>query len=178
MKPKNTILISCVAFLIAAIGLFVSRSSRNDPIIRSSSETLSIIKSATSIETYRVSRRGSFGSERIEDSSVVGKGLIPNRETAKRLKVIFLSHLRAQANPMGQKGCPPPEPGVAIRFIQGDKSVDILLCFQCYDLMVVNDASSQWRDFNSPEAERDALVKIAKALFPSDTEIQKLSTEY
>jgi hypothetical protein len=183
MKPKSTKLISCVAVLIGAVvllisGLLISRGSRNHRTPRSSSETLSIIRSATAIETYRVKSSGPFGSERIGNYSVVGNGLTPNPEAAKQLKAILLSHLRAKANPMGQKGCPPPVPGVAIRFIQGDKSVDILLCFQCYDLMVVNDATSEWRDFNFPETERDVLVKVAKSLFPNDADIQKISATY
>jgi len=178
MKQKTKILICCVVVLIAAVGLLISRGFRNVPIPRSSSETLSIISSATSIETYRVKRTGSFGDERIGDYHIVGKGLNPNRETAKHLKAIFTSHLHNKANPMGQKGCAPPEPGVAIRFIQGDTFVDILLCFQCYDLMVMNDTSSEWRDFNFPEADRDALIKVAKALFPDDTDIQKISATH
>ena len=175
MKPKNTILISCVAVLLTAVGLFVFRGYGNKPMPRSSSETLSIIRSATSIETYRVKRSGPFGSERIRDYSIVGKGLTPNRETAKQLKAVLTSHLRSQANPHGQKGCAAPDPGVAIRFIQGDKFVDILLCFQCYDLLVVNEESSEWRDFL---VERDELVRIAKTLFPDDADIQKLSATY
>ena len=178
MKPKNAISISCVAVLIAAIGLFVFRGSRNAPIPRSSSENLSIIRSATSVESYRVKRSGSFGSERIGDYFIVGKGLTPNQETAKLLNTIFTSHLGRGANPMGQKGCPPPEPGVAIRFAKGDTFVDILVCFQCYDLMVVNDASSEWRDFNFPATERDALIKVAKSLFPGDADIQKISVAH
>jgi hypothetical protein len=165
--------------LLAPVLVFVTWAliaHRSDSVRpHSRSEVFSIIKSATSIEAYRVKGNGSFGSETIGNYSVVGKGLTPDRETVKQLKVTFVSHLRSKANPMGQKGCPPPEPGVAIRFIQGAKSIDILLCLKCYDLMVMNYASPEWRDFYYPAAERDALVKITKALFPGDTEIQSVS---
>ena len=174
MKLINKIFISCVAVLIAAVGIFVTQSSRNNSIPRSDSETLSIVNSATSIETYRVKRSGPFGSERIANFVVVGKGLNPNPEMAKQLKALLLPYVGARKQEP-QKGCPPPEPGVAIRFMQGDKSADILICFQCYDLMVVNDAASEWRDFNFPEAKREALIKIAKSLFPDDADIQKIS---
>jgi hypothetical protein len=72
------------------------------------------------------------------------------------------------------KGCE-FDPGVRLRFIKSDKSVDVLLCFHCLELQVVRDGKQQGgEDFDNQEA---ALIAIAKKLFPDDKDIVALKPQ-
>jgi hypothetical protein len=176
VKIKHISLLSFLVVVLAVSGFVFRSYSRPVPVERPTEEILSIIESSTATVVYRVKASGPYFSERIDQYYVIGKGLTPDPKMAKQLKAILLSHLGRKVDPHGPgpKGCPPPVPGVIVRFIHGEKSADVLICFKCYDLWAANEQPHRLRDFYAPEAQRIALVKIAKALFPSDAELQRI----
>jgi hypothetical protein len=162
--------------LIVALGIggFIAHSYLNAPVERTTNEILSIIEPATTIEVYRLDSKSSSRGEKIGHASVVGKAVVPEPKTAKQLKEILLSHLGAKVDPrQPQKGCP-PIPTIAVRFIHAEQSVDVLICFSCYDLWPLHEKPYRLRDFLSPKNERQTLVKLTKTLFPGDGKIQTL----
>jgi hypothetical protein len=69
------------------------------------------------------------------------------------------------------------EPGVAYRLWNGDKAVEVLVCFKCDVLWphVVGEEGvppqREWKDFDPVRAE---LLALTKEAFPEDAEIQNL----
>ena len=161
--------------LVAAMGAHWYCDYRYRPVIRSNSQILSIINSATTVKTYRVKETGHFYNAQIGGYIIEDERAIPDPVVAKQLKAVLRANLHDRINPLGQKGCPPPQPGVALRFVQGEQTVEVLVCLHCYDLLIVNEAPGRWRDFMR---QRDEMVRIAKLLFPDDAMIQSLPVEY
>lgn len=71
------------------------------------------------------------------------------------------------------KACGDPVYGVRICFKEGEREIDVNLCFMCDDLAVTaDDKEVGWAEFGRA---RPDLVRICKELFPKDAEIQRLS---
>jgi hypothetical protein len=64
------------------------------------------------------------------------------------------------------------DPGVALRFTQGESVTEVLLCFSCDELLVVREGKALGKEDN--DGARGPLVAAAKRLFPDDKEIQAL----
>jgi len=62
-------------------------------------------------------------------------------------------------------------PGVALQFFKGGKSLNLLFCFSCDEWAFENQGKMVYAQFGS---DRKALVALAKNLFPQDSEIQQL----
>ena len=92
----------------------------------------------------------------------------------QRIKALLEQTGRQVANLVPQSKCV-QNPGVAFRFIENEKSVELLICFECQESMVANDVNRQWLSFTP---QRDELVKITKALFPNNSKIQQLPDKY
>ncbi|NBQ71292.1 MAG: hypothetical protein EBU46_21630, partial [Nitrosomonadaceae bacterium] len=60
------------------------------------------------------------------------------------------------------------EYGVRLRFYQGQKMVEILLCFNCFDILINNKPGNMFR-YAQPE-----LLKVMREIFPGDAELKKL----
>ncbi|MGH8047375.1 MAG: hypothetical protein ACREKL_09025 [Chthoniobacterales bacterium] len=65
-------------------------------------------------------------------------------------------------------------PGVAFRFGSGDDAVDLLVCFSCDEVAAVPYGKAELMNTGFPQATRDILLSLAKALFPNDEAIQAL----
>lgn len=63
-------------------------------------------------------------------------------------------------------------PGVAIRWRQGDLTVDTLLCFSCDEVGIHR--NDKWQGTEDFDRRRAALVRAAKSLFPHDAKLQSL----
>lgn len=63
-------------------------------------------------------------------------------------------------------------PGVAIRYVQGELQVDVLLCFSCDELGVYR--NGKMVDIEDFDTRRADLVTVAKRLFPADEKIRAL----
>ena len=63
-------------------------------------------------------------------------------------------------------------PGIAVRFIADDSALDILFCFSCDELVIIDEEGElRKEDF---DGKRARLVDIMKSVFPDDAEIQGL----
>jgi len=63
-------------------------------------------------------------------------------------------------------------PGVAVRWREGEATVDVLFCFSCDELETyVGDARVGHEDF---DPRRRDLVRVAQRLFPEDAQIREL----
>ena len=65
-----------------------------------------------------------------------------------------------------------PMPGVMLRFIDSNRIVKILLCFECRMVMVRGPGGSESGGDFDPGA--PALIAAVKAAFPKDADVQKL----
>ena len=70
--------------------------------------------------------------------------------------------------------------GVAFRVWDGDRALEVLICFKCNDLWphVVGESGtlqSEWLAFDPVRAE---LVALAKEAFPNDAKIQAIPEEH
>jgi hypothetical protein len=72
---------------------------------------------------------------------------------------------------LDQKACT-PDYGVALSFIRGTDTVDVLWCSECDHLQVTH---NNWSAEKDCDAARSALVAAAKAVFPGDEIIKKLT---
>ncbi|MES2794301.1 MAG: hypothetical protein V4719_32100 [Planctomycetota bacterium] len=103
---------------------------------------------------------------------ILATGREQGADFARRLSKVLLSSGVTQ----NQKKCG-LEPGVAYRLWNGNRAVEVLICFKCDVLwphvMGSNVASPhrEWQDFDSVRAE---LLALAKEAFPQDAEIQEL----
>jgi len=132
--------------------------------------TISILKDADKVEVFRIDGRsdGERTNEpgnRIHGYLVKHKGKDQGREFAQDLAGI-LFHERTYSN--GYAAC--FFPGIVFRPWAGEKSVTVVLCLECDQLLV--NFSRTISFYNSPL--RANLVRLAKQAFPEDPEIQEL----
>lgn len=68
------------------------------------------------------------------------------------------------------------EPGTAYRFWRGKKSVAVVVCFKCTEVLFVSDIISKGDPFQSPVSAklRPDILQLTKQALPSDPEIQSL----
>ena len=65
-----------------------------------------------------------------------------------------------------------PDPGIAIRFFEGDNQWDVLICLEC-DFLSVH-RNGEPRGFAEFQPAREDFQAIMKRLFPNDQEIQQI----
>ncbi|MBK6316082.1 MAG: hypothetical protein IPF53_17760 [Blastocatellia bacterium] len=146
----------------------------------------SIVRSATSVETYRIHTPGMTNREfRKTDPNVTGKfvgeypvdsrGLTMPVEFADRLEDFLLDSWAFWEPPLlGQKACV-FDPGVVFRMRHGADYADVVICFDCDQLVVETTQGRLDLDGGDFDLGRGTLVKMAKEAFPDDDVIRALA---
>lgn len=138
-----------------------------------SAEVVDILKNATKVEVYRVHRQPKAGDESIGGFKIIGKGKEQDKDFAAAVRAIAFDE--KTYNFEAAKACE-FDPGVAYKFISGEKSCILLVCFTCKELEFQIEPKSgktfrAHEDFDSKFAE---LLKLAKQALPDDKDIQGL----
>jgi len=168
------VLIKAGWLLLAA---FCFGCSRNIPEKRGIIDD-GVIAGAESVQAWRteasVNRvKGIDGGDYFKPT---GDGVVLKLELAKSLVTILLSE-ESYPRPGGPVKACLPLPGVMIRFSKTGRYADVFICFECEILILRTEADEkanaygQSADFDPSHAE---LVKLAKAIFPTDSTIQSL----
>ncbi|MDB5337268.1 MAG: hypothetical protein JWN70_2887 [Planctomycetaceae bacterium] len=158
----------CVGLVVAMAVLGVWR------LAASGTPGESILRGAQRVEVFRVgSKPVKDGSEKsIGDFPILATGKEQGADFARRLsRVLLSSGVTANRKKCGL------EPGVAYRLWNGDRAVEVLVCFKC-DVLWPHVMGSQfakphheWQDFDRARPE---LLALTKEAFPQDAEIQQL----
>ena len=104
----------------------------------------------------------------IREAVVVARGRDLDRGEIEALRNLLLS---PESYVFGEDKFCQQRAGVGVRLHAGEADVDVLLCFECNMLGVGRVSDRGWEDFDPV---RSQLVRLAKALFPSDPDIQAL----
>lgn len=140
---------------------------------------LEILRKADRVQAFRVSPTPSplsqRDSEHIGPYRILATGDELDGEFASRLASAVLGH---GVSP-NRKKCG-FDPGVAFRMWNGQRAVDVLICFKCDVLWAVRvdqyvesiENSPGWKDFDIVRAR---FVELAKEAFPHDSEVQELT---
>ena len=140
---------------------------------------MAIVRGATRVEVFRIvgnAHRKPTGDpkQEIDGFPIKAVGKERGEAFARSIATVLLDE---KSYPDFAKGCI-IEPGVVFRLWKGEESVDLILCFECTILKVITrDAQGHpvqqaSRDFDPA---RPALIKLARAAFPNDPEIQALT---
>jgi hypothetical protein len=156
--------------------------------------TVSILAGATRVEVFRVSSvRDIKGTSkmRIGEYPVVSTGKEQGKPFAQRLSAVLFDNRNYEfaggtacnfapgvAFRIGKDG----EADAALRFWKDGEYVDVLLCFACNEFAVIG--KKVWGPITLPHTAKEdfllrpELVKLAKAAFPKDKEIQALKEKH
>jgi hypothetical protein len=150
-------------------------------------DTIDVLLGATRVEAFRVDKdpdkaKGKPASETIGGFLIIGKGSEQQVDFGRKLTTVVLKddtffHTRSIQCYW---------PGVAFRLWKGDKSVEVVICFNCANLTVGMTGTPTYADRgpvrrpfgDSTNAVRAALVGLAKEAFPNDPEIQGMKRPY
>jgi len=139
-------------------------------------ETMERMRTAENVIAFRVGSRPldalpeevkarAKSGEEIGMYPVLDEPVEMNREDAKALRDYLLdgtnlSSLHAMCK---------LEPGVAARFVTGDKPIDVLICFKCGQVSVKHGKFHGSGDYRG----LTALLPLFQKLFPNDKELQE-----
>ncbi len=139
--------------------------------------TVALLKGVTRVEVYRINPQLEIRrpvETQIGGYRVTATGKEQGEKFATDLAAILLTDA-TWLNPNAAKCF---EPGIAFRLWKDKAKVDVLICFKCHNLQVTSyDAEGKMlvQAFgNMEESSYAALLKLAKAAFPDDKEIQDL----
>ena len=139
----------------------------------------SILRDASKVEVFRIDpmKAAEPEADAIEGYPLKAKGKDQGKDFAGQLAAILLDNETYSFDLA--KGCI-FQPGVVFRVpgVKDRGSVDVIICFDCTELKCHNEGCrgqgrSRWSDEDFDHA-RPALVKLAKAAFPDDPDIQAL----
>jgi hypothetical protein len=136
-------------------------------------DIVEILNNATKVEVFRVQREAKPGDEAIGGYKITGKGKEQGKDFVAGIRAIAFDE--KTYNFESAKLCE-FDPGVAYKFISGEKSCVLLLCFVCKELQFQFEPKEGKKfhaheDFDNRYAE---LLKLAKQALPDDKEIQAL----
>lgn len=137
-------------------------------------DDVELIRTAEMVEAFRI--RGDMqrkpppqGVRHIHGHTILAGPVVVDAETRRALAETLTSAWTYWW--IGGKPCL-PQPGLAFRFTKGNRVTEILICFECDELIVLSpEHGERYEDFDYG---RDELVRIAKRLFPADDIIQSL----
>jgi hypothetical protein len=139
--------------------------------------TVALLKEVTRVEVFRINpeRSPEFPVEtQIGGFPVTATGKEQGKEFATNLANLLLTD-GTWTNPKAAKCF---DPGVAYRLWKDKSHVDVLICFNCHNLQVTSyDAEGKKlvEAFgNMEDASYAGLLKLTKAAFPDDKQIQDL----
>jgi hypothetical protein len=140
---------------------------------------LKIVKNATRVEVFRVYSGGAPGTKKmpkfIGDLSISGfpvwaQGKDQGHDFASRLADV-LSDKDSYSDSFAKCF----DPGVAFRAWQGERCVDVVICFQCDNLYVGPPKKDQGENYSFIKTPaRARLIVLTKEAFPEDNEVQSL----
>jgi hypothetical protein len=125
----------------------------------------------TKVEVFRTGSPREAAEARLEQATTIGG--CPVKSGPLELDTRGTLELtRILAN--GRYGTDSPSaceftPGVAFRFVTDSSTVELLVCFQCAELGLVQEGKLKIERFTTPD-----LVPLVQRLFPNDEEIQRL----
>jgi hypothetical protein len=170
--PKKRTAITLLALLAIAIYLhrlvFLPLRSSVDP------EIVETLENARSVEVFRVASMPSGeASDAIASFPILAKGKTQGPEFAKRLSEILLSNgVCRNLNKCKMV------PGVAFRVSDGTHVADVLVCFECDNLVCIqkggNLNSAEYQDFGSVRA---PLLALTRDSLPDDEDIRNLAAQ-
>jgi hypothetical protein len=139
--------------------------------------TVALLKGVNRVEVFRITPKVVIRrpvDPDFEGYRILAKGKDQGDKFATDLASILLTDA-TWINPQAAKCF---EPGVAFRLWKDKARVDVLICFKCHNLQVTSydsDGKQLVQAFGNMEASSEAaLLKLAKAAFPDDKEIQDL----
>lgn len=150
-------------------------------------QTASLFRSATRIESFRIADAdGTSGirSNRKVDrrlGTVAGYTITSNgRELGRDDAQVLAQYLLDGRRYVWASPSCFPDPGVAFRLWEGERSVALILCYECnyFDIFSFDEKGAEIERasafYANPFEGADALVELAKKAFPDDREIQRL----
>ena len=134
----------------------------------------SILRHGERVEVFRVSQKREEAVDQgaIGGYPIVAIGKEQGPEFAARLGKVLL---RWGVAPSSKKCA--FEPGVAFRVWDGDRALEVLVCFKCDDLWphVMGETGTLYEEALAFDPVRAELVALAKEAFPDDPKIQALT---
>jgi serine protease inhibitor len=131
-------------------------------------EAMNVVAKPTKVQAYRLAD-DSFTKPTVKDFKMKYGPVAVDDALAKSMSQLLLDDKSYKWNT--GKNCDPSF-GVRLEFIQGDKTTDVLICFDCDILGVyVNGKSVGEADFDNVHT---PFAKLVKRMFPKDQEIQDL----
>jgi hypothetical protein len=136
------------------------------------------LTSADRVEVFRIDGGNLYrpASEFVGDYPVLSASSITQPQSKDKLVRFLQPYLQSQSYQPDATGCN-PQPGLAFRIWQGDSYLEVVMCFSCNTLMILDhhiaqhDFTSAWHDFSE---DRPFLVQLAKQAFPQDTTVKSL----
>jgi hypothetical protein len=170
---KNTIIarLAIVAATLNPVDVAQAENETANPL--AVKEILGLIDAAQEVRSYRMNGTSEIaGAKKIDHYYVKAEGPVLTAEQHKAWGKVIRDALTNLKEDGSRKACD-PQPGVALAFKSGKGLVELMICYECKIWEFYVDGK-QWRgsiDFDSANTE---LIKLAKALFPDDKEIQGL----
>jgi hypothetical protein len=142
------------------------------------SQSRAVLAGATKVEVFRTDGMNGLydskpGETRIGGFLVTARGKNQGKEFAAKLADILFAR---ETYSMTYNNC--FWPGVVFRVWKGEESVDVLICFKCWNFYCgppTNDAMESASFYRTPA--RTRLIRLAQEAFPDDKEIQKLKDD-
>jgi hypothetical protein len=95
-------------------------------------------------------------------------------ETIKKLRAVLLDPTAYEFDVA--KACE-FVPGVGIRFVDKERTVDVVFCFECDVVAIRTSGSERWQGGGSFDPGRARFVAVMKQVFPDDKVIQELKAK-
>ncbi|MGH7201402.1 MAG: hypothetical protein ACREJB_12405, partial [Planctomycetaceae bacterium] len=137
---------------------------------------ITVLAALEDIEAFRIEPRPAAAGERSIGGFPITATAKPDRALAGRLAAILLDESTYLFDQ--RKRCA-FEPGVALRLRSGGRTLTVLLCFRCHELMVIAQ-DEQGREMHRAVEDFDAaapeLAALVQPLFPDDEALQELPT--
>jgi hypothetical protein len=138
-------------------------------------KALTVLDGATKVEVFRVdSDKPGEKDKTVAGYRITAPGKDQDEKFAAKIAAAVLDEKNYEWE--AAKGCI-FRPGVAFRVWKGEESVAFVICFSCDQMDIATlgkDGTKVKSGFAETDPGRAALVKLAKAAFPDDKEIQKL----
>lgn len=169
LQSKRWKLVSLAIVLSAGVAAAYTVQGREDiPELFGGSDGVQLVRQATSVRAYRVVGTAEFHKS-LDKYEMRGDPVEVSKSQAEALRNLLLDHDSYKWDVA--KSCLPIY-GVRVQFLEGDRAVDVLFCFECNVLAVFrNGRFVAGEDFDPI---RGPLLEIVKPLFPDDAVIQEL----
>jgi hypothetical protein len=149
-----------------------------------SREAFDAVAEPESVEVYRIDASVSF-TPRPKIKTILGHEILAGPVALSRAATADLGKFFAARDTFGQRPACGGSPGVLVRAARGKAVVDLLFCFECYDVAIYRNDS---RDSNFSDTHeyirvgmerpaREKFLTFFQGLFPKDTVLQSLKLD-